>query len=214
MKTIPWILILLLAGFLPASLTAATADKGVIVSVKPILLLDLSYIKNVRDLSDQEMAYRLSHHPELIGLNLSGQKVGPETAQAIHTLHDLKYLYLSGNYWHWNETMHLSPEFISALAKDPLPVTTLSLSESSIDDKQLEQLSRAMPLLEEIDLRGCVSISDNGIIALVENCPHLKILHLGAVKIAENHFIKTPVTESAIQYAEGHGIKVGIETYP
>lgn len=78
----------------PVFLTAVTATP----EAQVILRLDVSHIEQVRDFSDSTLAARIAPHSQLIGLNISGQtKAGPETAEVIHHLQDLKYLVMGAS---------------------------------------------------------------------------------------------------------------------
>lgn len=201
------LLIALIAVFFPVLLPAVTVSPEAQVIVR----LDVSYIERVRDFSDPALAARIAPHSQLIGLNITGQtKAGPATAEAIHHLQDLKYLVIGGEPW-LDRPMTLSPEFLAALTQSPLPITYLSLYHSTVDDQQLEQLSQATPLLEILDLSGSVAISDAGILAILKNCPHLKMIRLGSVERlgGETHeTLKPPISEALIQEMIRRGIEV------
>ncbi|KAF4702021.1 hypothetical protein FOZ63_033830 [Perkinsus olseni] len=109
-------------------------------------------------------------HASLLRLDLSNPEGECPSPDNLSKLTRLKSLNLSG----WSSSSEALVSALTSLGE----LEFLDLSDTSIGDAGLSLLAKSPPKLRRLKLSRCRSVSDDGVISILENCDNLEMLDL------------------------------------
>ncbi|KAF4719373.1 hypothetical protein FOZ62_025321, partial [Perkinsus olseni] len=109
-------------------------------------------------------------HASLLRLDLSNPEGECPSPDNLSKLTSLKSLNLSG----WSSSSEALVSALTSLGE----LEFLDLSDTSIDDAGLSLLAKSLPKIRRLKLSRCRSVSDDGVISILENCNQLEMLDL------------------------------------
>lgn len=206
---------------------ASTDSETPSISSEQIISLDLTYVHGGdfilgKPFDEEELTEKILSSPNLEELNLSGQSISSALMSIIReNSPKLKKLKIKGSVrfnngdgsYYSEESINqqvVSAEMLQDLFSNESPIEVLDFSLSTIDDSGLEKISHGAYNLRELYLQGVSGVTGDGIIALFDKLPNIKLIDLSSYTLrqpmAHKKTIAPKVSKELIEALSGQGV--------